>query len=273
MSLRKHLYAGIACLVGTLTTGCGTTRTSDTARTGTEQLLISHSVDQAISEMDFSSLAGKKVFFDPQYLADVVDKGYVISSIRQHLLAHGCYLQEERKDAAYVVEARAGAVGTDRNEVLYGIPQMQLPTVIPGQPGGPFPEMPLAKRTNRAGVAKIAVFAFNRETGQPVWQSGVVLRNSTSKDSWIMGSGPYTDGTLVTGTKTNGQVIQVPVDATPSGDSNIKLVSVTQGAVWQEDPKLLQAVAAKKHAELVKTARPPGLTDPNVVPAVDKRKE
>ncbi|MBL8828999.1 MAG: hypothetical protein JNM18_18605, partial [Planctomycetaceae bacterium] len=73
-------------------TGCGTTRMSDTFRTGTEQLLLSTAIDRAINDMDFSTLAGRDVYFDPQYLRGITDEGYVVSSIRQKLLACGVYL-------------------------------------------------------------------------------------------------------------------------------------------------------------------------------------
>jgi hypothetical protein len=219
-----------------LVIGCGTTRVSDTARTATEQLLISHSVDQAVSEMDLSALAGKKVFFDHQFLDGVTDKGYIISSIRQALLAQGCLLQEKRDAATYVVEARAGAVGTDRTDLMYGIPQVSVPAAIPGVPGTSIPEIPLAKRTNRQGVAKIAVFAYNRDTGQALWQSGVVLRTCTANDRWLFGAGPFPNGTLYTGTHAGEQQIQIPVYDNEDSSANVPVVSVTEPAVWPERP-------------------------------------
>jgi len=257
--LRRHATGSVWVVLALVAAaGCGTTRQTDTSRTGTEQLLISHSVDQAISEIDLSGLAGKKVFFDAQYIKGTVDEGYIVSSLRQSLLAHGALLMEKREDAPYVVEARSGGVGTDRTDVLYGIPQLTVPTIVPGQPGGALPEVPIAKRSNRAGVAKIALFAYNRESGRPLWQSGVVMKSSTSKDAWVLGAGPYSAGTLHEGTKANGQVIQVPFDKTePEPARNTKLVSVTQSAFWQEDPKVL----------------PPGVTDPHVQPAVNKEKK
>ena len=39
--------------------GCGTTRWTDTKRTATEQMLISDAVDRAVSQMNFSLLAGQ----------------------------------------------------------------------------------------------------------------------------------------------------------------------------------------------------------------------
>src|SRR5260370_26930149 len=86
--------------------GCGTTRMTDTQRTATEQLLLSNAVDQAVSQLDLRWLADKSVFFDPQYLDGSVDRGYLVSSLRQQLLASGCALQDDRAKATYIVEAR-----------------------------------------------------------------------------------------------------------------------------------------------------------------------
>jgi hypothetical protein len=221
-----------------LLAGCGTTRMTDTQRTATEQLLVSNAVDQAVSQLDFKHLAGKPVFFDAQYLDGVVDRGYLISSLRQHLLASGCLLQEERAKADYVVEARSGGVGTNRNSVLVGVPQMNIPTFVPGQPSF-IPEIPLAKKTDQEGVAKVAVFAFNRRTGNPVWQSGVVQSNSTAKDRWVLGAGPFQQGTIRSGTQFAGEPLNIPTFGL-KGDETEAVVStkvgVTHAAVWQELP-------------------------------------
>src|SRR5947208_2201883 len=210
--------------------GCGTTRQSDTQRTATEQLLISNAVDQAVAHVDFSPLAGKSVFFDPQYFDNTVDKGYVISSIRQQLLAHGCTLQEERSRATYVVEARAGGVGTDRHSVLVGIPEMTVPTILPGQPSH-IPEVPFAKKSDQNGVAKLALFAYNRRTGKPYWQSGVVHAVSSARDTWLLGAGPFQKGTIRHGTEFAGRPLPLP----PMGDGDEQkgqTARVTEAAMW-----------------------------------------
>jgi hypothetical protein len=215
--------------------GCGTTRMTDTQRTATEQLLVSNAVDQSVSQLDFRSLCGKPVFFDAQYLDGAVDRGYIVSSIRQHLLASGCLLQEERAKADYVVEARSGGIGTNRNSLLIGVPQMNVPTFVPGQPSF-IPEIPLAKKTDQEGVAKIAVFAFNRKTGQPLWQSGVVQCNSNAKDTWVLGAGPFQQGTIRNGTEFAGEPLPIPTFG-PRDDSTQVVstrVRVTDPAVWPE---------------------------------------
>ncbi|HEY4260039.1 MAG TPA: DUF6655 family protein, partial [Schlesneria sp.] len=138
-------------------------------RTGTEQLLLSTAIERAINDMDLSSMNGKTVFFDHQYLKGVSDEGYIISSMRQRLLAEGALLKASRDDAAYVVEARAGTVGTNRQDVLIGIPQVNLPTgaAVAGAPSV-IPEIPFAKKTQQRGIVKLAAFAYNQETGQAV---------------------------------------------------------------------------------------------------------
>lgn len=195
--LNTHVVMRSACfyiLLLSAVPGCGTTKWSDTARTATEQLLLSTAVDRAIDNIDFRPLADKYVFLDPQYL-DCVDNKYVLSTLRQHMLAEGCVLMPDAASADIVVEARAGTVGTSHHDVLVGIPAISVPAG--GMVGVPsIPEIPFAKTTAQKGVAKIACFAYDRETGQAVWQSGVFPVVATAKDSWFLGTGPFQRGTI-----------------------------------------------------------------------------
>jgi hypothetical protein len=216
-----------------LLVGCGTTRMTDTQRTATEQLLISNAVDQAVSQIDFRPLAGKPVFFDSQYLDGTVDKGYVVSSLRQQLLASGCVLKEDRAKAAYVVEARAGAMGTDRHSLLVGIPQMTVPTFVPGQPSQ-IPEIPFAKKTDEQGAAKIAVFAYNRITGERVWQSGTIQAYSDARDAWVLGLGPFRRGSIVPGTELAGEELPNPLHLDKDSKPVAPAVAATAAACWPE---------------------------------------
>jgi hypothetical protein len=220
-----------------LAAGCGTTRVTNTQRAATEQLLVSNAVDQSVSQLDFRALAGKTVYFDAQYLASGPDQGYVVSSLRQQLLACGCLLQENRAQATYVVEARSGGIGTDQHSLLFGVPQMNVPSVVPGQPSL-IPEIPLAKRVDQRGVAKIAVFAYNRRTGRPVWQSGVVHAEGTSKDTWVLGAGPFRRGTLGEPTDIVGQQVSIPLLSGKEGgkEESAPVLAVTRPAAWPEGP-------------------------------------
>ncbi len=198
--------------------GCGTTRMTDTTRAASEMLLVSGAVDTAIAQIDCSPLSGRCIFLDVQYLDGTVDKGYVISSLRQHFLAHGVKLNEERKTADVIVEARSGAVGTDRNSVLLlGTPQISVPVVVTGQPSQ-IPEIALLKKTDMKGVAKLAVFAYDRKSGEAVWQSGLVDSRSTLKDLWVFGAGPFSSGTIKRRTELAGE--ELPRFPIPFGQPN-----------------------------------------------------
>lgn len=229
----RTIQRGLSLALIGLFAGCGTTRMTDTQRTATEQLLVSNAVDQAVSQMDVSSLAGKTVYFDAQYLDGVVDKGYLVSTLRQHMLANGCLLQEDRAKAEYVVEARSGGVGTNRSSLLVGVPQMNVPTFVPGQPSF-IPEIPLAKKTDQEGIAKIGVFAYNRKSGQPLWQSGVVQCAATAKDTWVLGAGPFQQGTIRKGTEFAGEPLPTFGTREASDALASTKVRVTESAVWPE---------------------------------------
>jgi hypothetical protein len=213
------LLCGSTALLLFCSSGCGTTRSSDTNRTATEQLLISDAIDRAVQTINLQTLAGQSVFLDDSRLGDVVDRNYLVSTLRQHLLASGCALRAERDQADFIVEARAGAIGTDRNDLLFGVPSMNVPQILPVQPvPAAIPEVPIAKRRDQRGIAKIAVFAYHRESGLPVWQSGTAHQESSSNDVWILGAGPFQRGTIYEGTEFAGKTF-----GTDGGDGDEQL--------------------------------------------------
>ncbi len=233
--------------------GCGTTKWTDTTRSATEQLLISDAMDRAVSRLDFRSLAGKIVYLDDTALRQTTDAAYLISTLRQHLLASGCVLKDDKNDADYVVEARAGAVGTDRHDLLYGFPAVNIPAIIPVSGFGipsQIPEMPFIKKTDQRAVAKIAVFAYNRRTGRPVWQSGTVPIESKAKAVWVMGAGPFQRGTIYDGMNFAGDRLRIPlIDL--GHDAEPKVVSVADEAFFVEpqDGLATDAPAAAEGAQ------------------------
>jgi len=231
--------ARVACLAMAsifCAAGCGTTRWSDTPRTATEQMLLSDAIDRSVSQLDLRVLAGKEVFFDDQYLRGMVDENYIISTLRQHILANGAILKEKREEANYVVEARAGAVGTDRHDLLFGVPAVTVPSfvAIPGAPSS-IPEVPLVKQTEQRAIAKMVVFAYNRTTGRPVWQSGIKPIRSTAEDTWVFGAGPFQRGTIHDGTQFAGGEIDLPLLGENRPDELGKTsISVTSEVVFPE---------------------------------------
>ncbi len=204
--------AALALLALCAAGGCGTTKWSDSPRTATEQLLISDAVDRAISAIDFGPLADKDVYLDTRYIVTALDQNYVISTLRQHMLASGCIIKDKPEDADYVVEVRSGALGTNRQDLLFGIPATNLPTVgLLPMGTASIPEIALMKRTNQAAVCKIAVYAYHRMSGRPVWQSGNREIASRAKDSWFLGAGPFQRGSIYDGTAFAGEKLRVPL--------------------------------------------------------------
>lgn len=208
---------GVAILA---TLGCG----SMNSRRATEQLLVSDAVDRAVSSIDFSDLAGQKVFLETKYIKNIknlnmvefVNEEYIVSALRQQMFAAQCQVQDKPEEADYIVEARVGAVGTDGHDVTYGLPAnnglnsaASLVTSAPALPS--IPELSVAKRSQQLGAAKIGVFAYHRKTRTPVWQAGVSQSRSTQKDTWVLGVGPFQKGTIVEGTQFAGSKLKLPL--------------------------------------------------------------
>jgi len=189
----------LTALAALLPAGCGINK----SRLATEQLVVSEAVDKAVATIDFSALSGKKVYFDTQYL-DGVNMGangnvkYVVSSLRQQMMAYDLRLQETKETADYIVEGRVGVLANDGYEVTYGIPgnaaaasaSVLLPTPVP-IPAPGMPELSLGRRNHQAGTAKVGLFAYDRVTREPVWQAGVKRGASDVRDTWFLGLGPY----------------------------------------------------------------------------------
>ncbi len=197
------LYRGCELLlVCLLHAGCGTTQT----QLATQQLILSDAVDRAVAQLDFRVLAGQKVYLDDRFIQNVkgigfVNSEYVTSALRQQMLASGCLLQPTANDADYIVEARVGTLGHDQHDVTYGIPANKslanLVDLVPNAPDLPsIPELSLARRHDQLAAAKIAAYAYDRRTREPVWQSGTAVPLSDAKSSWFFGIGPFQTGTI-----------------------------------------------------------------------------
>jgi hypothetical protein len=215
----KRYLCPICLLLASLTVlaGCGTTK----SRTATEQLLMSDAVDRTIATIDFRPLSRQTVYLDTQYINAIkgigfVNADYVISALRQQMTAAGCLLEDKAEEADYIVEARLGALGTDGHQVTYGIPAntglAAVADLVPTVPSIPLvPEISVAKKEDMMGAAKVALFAYHRESRQPVWQSGVAVATNNAKDAWIFGAGPFQFGTIYEGTQFAGSRLQFPL--------------------------------------------------------------
>jgi hypothetical protein len=187
--------------------GCGRV----ISQKATDQLIAGDAVDRSVSQIDFRVFSGKKIFLDTQYVPKAVPgvgfvtSDYIVSSVRQKMMGDGCLLQEKEDTADFVVEMRIGALGADGHEVIYGLPPNNFASiaasVVPSAPAAAaaipaIPELSFGKTDDQMAAAKIALFAFNKRTREPIWQSGISESRSTVADRWYFGAGPFHRGAI-----------------------------------------------------------------------------
>ncbi|MCA9176320.1 MAG: hypothetical protein KDB14_17660 [Planctomycetales bacterium] len=183
-------------------------------------MLTSDAVDRSIAQMDLSALTGKKVYLDTQFIRNIkgagfVNADYITSSLRQQLFAYGCRLQEKESDAEVVVEGRVGVLGIDDHEITYGMPASNALSSAASATGAQIPlpalpELSVAKKNEQVGAAKVAMFAYDRESREVIWQSGVTTSMSDSDAFWVFGAGPFRRGTIYNGMQFAGSRVRIP---------------------------------------------------------------
>jgi hypothetical protein len=209
MPVRNLAAVGLIALAG-----CGTVKQTGTDRTGTEQILLTNAWDDALHKVDFRPLAGVPVYLDTQFVK-AVDEGWVISSLRQAMLSQGVLLRDKPEKAQWIVEARVGSYGTDSYNWLVGVPQVTIPATITGMPSGTIPEIPLVKKSDQLAITKMALFAYDRASGQMVWKSGTQIATADAKDVYVGGFGPITSGSIRKKNKRIGINLPMISDPTP----------------------------------------------------------
>ena len=162
--------------------GCATMKTTDTARTAKEQLLVSNSLDQALDKIDFSAFSGRAVFLQDKYI-DCVDKNYLLGSIRHRAFSAGARVVDKQEDADIVLEVRVGSVGTDNAEMFIGLPKLSVPGPVPIS----LPEVRLLTRASQTGTAKIGLVAYDAHTHEALGDGGVLLPVSDDNNWFVFG--------------------------------------------------------------------------------------
>jgi hypothetical protein len=169
--------------------GCASMKTSNTARTGMEQLLISNAVDQSLDSVDFTSFRGSAVYLEEKYL-DCVDKAYVLASLRHRLLREHARIVTKPDEADVVLEIRSGGVGTDNAESFVGIPEIVLPGMLT------LPEVRFITRSRQRGTAKLGLVAYDAKSMHVLGEGGVSLAQSDDSKTYVLGMGPWQNGSV-----------------------------------------------------------------------------
>jgi hypothetical protein len=212
--------------------------------------LISGVIDRAIDDIDFTPLSDKSVYFAFGSPQTAGDKGYLASTVRQKLLASGCVLKDNKTDADLVLHLRIGTIGTDSNRVIFGVPSVNVPSALMALSATPMPiptipEIPLVKKQAQRGVAKI----------------GLLPIESTAKELWVLGAGPWQWGTIYDQPKFAGGKMPLSGFIRRLHRSTVddEPITVTSTAVFNKPPPDLLDVEVKPgkiqlagHAEPIK---------------------
>lgn len=171
-------FAGVAVVALALVTGLGgcvsvTNRSTNSARTGTEQLLMTGATDRAIDSIDFTPLAGQTVFLTPPTAA--TDADWINFSLRRAMSRQGVLLADKKDDAQTIVEAAIGAYGTDEAERRISLPSGfsmgmgMIPLPMSSNDSGFY------RRQRQNSVTKLALFAYDASSRLLVWDSNTII--------------------------------------------------------------------------------------------------
>ncbi|MEZ5941461.1 MAG: DUF6655 family protein [Planctomycetaceae bacterium] len=185
----RRFMLGLLLGATTLAVGCSTAQTSNTARSSTEQLLVSNAIDQSLNKIDFSTVAGYSVHLNDKYV-DCVDKSYVIAAVRHRILNSGGRLVDAPDEADIVLEIRSGGVGTSMSESYVGIPEITLPGMLT------LPEVRVLERKSQHGIAKLGLVAYDPKTNEILGTGGTSLAQSDDSNWYVVGIGPYQNGSV-----------------------------------------------------------------------------
>ena len=182
----------LAPLVLMLASGCTSVKVTGTPRTGTEQLLLTGTWDDALCRVNFHPLAGVKVYLDGQYIS-AVDKDWIISSIRRTMAEQGVLIENNKDKAQVILEVAFGAYGTDQRDSKTGLPGLGLApsTGGPAIVSNSSNSLTFSQTNRQDAVVKAALFAYEAKTGRLVWESGTFFNAQGLRDHFLFGHGPY----------------------------------------------------------------------------------
>ena len=243
--------------------GCGTTKQA----TATDQLVASDAVDRSIAQLDFTPLIGHSVYLDTTYIQSpktpvgigFVNPEYVVSSLRQQMMAAGLELMETREQADFIVEARLGVLGGDSHELVYGIPSgsgvgsvastaVAATTSVPLLPS--IPELAFAKRHDHMAAVKVAAFAYHRVSRERAWQSGISVGKSSAHDYWILGAGPFQKGDIHQGVQLAGNPVSIPLAGKVQPHSHGPISAYRQSMIFERATPPPQPTIEQASAEV-----------------------
>ena len=182
-------WLGLVLLLGSAAGCVNKQRMTEPIRSVGEQLLLSNSIDRALSELDLEAigrLKGLKVYLSTVYL-QTLDQEYLIGSLRDLLLSSGVLVVDDIAQAEMIVEIRSGANSLDSAAVTAGIAEDQaLPNPVTGAPIA-LPELAFFKKQNIVSLTKVALVAYHADSREHVFSSGTLLGGAYERHYQFLG--------------------------------------------------------------------------------------
>ena len=182
-------WLGLVLLLGSAAGCVNKQRMTEPIRSVGEQLLLSNSIDRALSELDLEAigrLKGFKVYLSTVYL-QTLDQEYLIGSLRDLLLSSGVLVVDDIAQAEMIVEIRSGANSLDSAAVTAGIAEDQaLPNPVTGAPIA-LPELAFFKKQNIVSLTKVALVAYHADSREHVFSSGALLGGAYERHYQFLG--------------------------------------------------------------------------------------
>ena len=182
-------WLGLVLLLGSAAGCVNKQRMTEPIRTVGEQLLLSTSIDRALSELDLEAigrLKGFNVYLSTVYL-QTLDQEYLIGSLRDLLLSSGVLVVDDIAQAEMIVEIRSGANSLDSAAVTAGIAEDQaLPNPVTGAPVA-LPELAFFKKQNIVSLTKVALVAYHADSREHVFSSGTLLGGAYERHYQFLG--------------------------------------------------------------------------------------
>ena len=182
-------WLGLVLLLGSAAGCVNKQRMTEPIRSVGEQLLLSNSIDRALSELDLEAigrLKGFKVYLSTVYL-QTLDQEYLIGSLRDLLLSSGVLVVDDIAQAEMIVEIRSGANSLDSAAVTAGIAEDQaLPNPVTGAPIA-LPELAFFKKQNIVSLTKVALVGYHADSREHVFSSGTLLGGAYERHYQFLG--------------------------------------------------------------------------------------
>ncbi len=167
---RSRFRTGVILLMAGSALGCSYQRyITNTARSATEQLLVSQAIERTVAQLEWPAIADRKVAIETVALNES-DSVYLKAELNARARSLGATVSPAG-DADWIVVAHAGGMGTVERQAEFGVPS--LPT-----PFGVTPSLPFVRIVKQRGYAKVRLVVHDVE-GNLVFESPPVMQRTT----------------------------------------------------------------------------------------------